>query len=383
MSLVLTRGDTFSFKASFFEDDLVTPLVPIGPEYPSFSVFDINNTIVSSGTAVQDGLAGNYAVSFSVAPNAALSQGNSSWRIEWTMVTDSARQVSKKISFDVQDATKQQVEAVKDQSFLSLKDKPYRAMFISPVEPVLLSLEIFNVLDDQTPVATVGAVGDFDVTTTPDGSFVYTKDIPGTVFDKEGMYLLNFSVSDTATSPIDFVIQRLFIIQLKIYAIIPSVRMFIDRLQKSQSIVYAYTDADIFEYLKQGMNILNNFFPRTCYNITTLPGSLGTYWLYATAWHALQAQFILDGELAFNSSGQTTSLEVDHTGAYSEAIGRMMDYMNENISKTKLEIRRQSTPVATVAGRQYSVRGYQNYVFNLRKTNSIDFPELLAGLGLL
>jgi len=383
MAIVVTRGETYTFKATFFEDDGSTPLIPLNSSYPSYSVYNISNALVTSGIAVQDGPAGNYKFDFFVALNAELSYSNKSWRLEWMMITDGNNQVSQSFSFDVQAAEISATEEAKDQNFITLANKQYRALISFPSPVYSLELEVVKGNSTTTILSTTTPIGSFTTTTTADGSTVYYVDLPPTVFKDVETYLLTWTVQDNVASALDFVVQRVYAIPLEIFSILPSIRSFIDRLQKTTGSVYGYSDGDLYEYLLRGMDLLNNFFPRSTFSYRNIPGSLVVFWIYLSSFHALQAQYLLDGELAFNATGQTTSLEVDHSGIYSEAIGRLQEFVNENLSRVKYELQRQSTPVATVAGRPYSARNSYNMVYRFNIGSAVDLAKFLGNLGIL
>ena len=84
------RGETAVFRVSFFADAAqTTPTVPLDTaDFPSYTIFDIDNNAVQSGIGQVEASPGTYKVEFAIPPGASLSQDLSRWRIEWSMLSD-------------------------------------------------------------------------------------------------------------------------------------------------------------------------------------------------------------------------------------------------------------------------------------------------------
>lgn len=388
-SIILNRGETHKFQAQFL-DDGGSPLTPLSSSYPSFSITDINGSLVVSGVGTLT-TNGNYHTDFLVSSDAVLSTVNLSWNIKWVFVSDdNGQQIEINQNFGVSDQTKPQVKGQSaEQSFLTLANKPYRAMYVSETDVAELDLEITNVLDDSLILFSVLDKSDFIKTTDETGAFVFYIDVPNNLIpgsDKDyfnqGDYLLTWGYRETSSSSMDFSIQRLSAVSRLIYKVIPSMRMFVDKLKKSmENNIYSYSDSEIWNGMQQGLNLLNSHYPRSRFNITSVPQELGTYLIYYSAVHLLMQQQILDTELAFDATGQTTSLSLQIE--YDGPISRLVELINERLTQIKYEILRQSNPVGVAGLRLQSYRHYGSFVFKIKDGNSLNFTQALLNLGLL
>ena len=97
----------------------------------------------------------------------------------------------------------------------------------------------------------------------------------------------------------------------------------------------------------------------------------------------LNAQFLLETDLQFNFSGQTVTLDYDHTGNIDTAISRATDFIREGLGPAKTAIYRRQAGVGTVAGRPYRYSGLHNFVYPISRMSSTDFMTLLTNYGLL
>ena len=90
-----------------------------------------------------------------------------------------------------------------------------------------------------------------------------------------------------------------------------------------------YTQSDLLLYLYRGLAMFNSLPPRaTAFNGTNMQGQLLDAWVVCSCTQALSAQFLAEGSLAFDFSGQTVSLNMDRSPAIESTLGRLESHLN-------------------------------------------------------
>jgi intein/homing endonuclease len=302
-SLTLIRGTTNTFRFSFFEDlSRNIPLVPKDiSKYPSYVIIDIVGQTIASGVAVCDETAGNYRIDFTVPTDAILSNDDRRWRVEVLLLSVDNRQVQQIQQFDVRDvdATESQIKEIK---FLALDGKSFRALIRLPKRPISIDA---TVQQSQSTLMLASDNLGGNVREIIDGeTFVYAWDIPAGIL-KAGVdpltssYLVIWTIQQSAASQVDYQFQ---VIEVPLTSILPyfaSLRMAIDKYQKRRDIVQAFQDSDIYEYLAQGLRVVNGYMPLTQYNFSTIPTELAHHWLMGSLLWGLNAQHLLENDIAF------------------------------------------------------------------------------------
>lgn len=117
---------------------------------------------------------------------------------------------------------------------------------------------------------------------------------------------------------------------------------FIDRARLENVIPeLEYTDADLFTYLYRGLAAFNSIPPRvTNFTGTNMQGPMLDAWVVCASIAALSAQFLAEGSLAFDFSGQTVSLNMDRTPAIESTLGRLESQLNSMVMPYKKMIGR-------------------------------------------
>jgi hypothetical protein len=159
--------------------------------------------------------------------------------------------------------------------------------------------------------------------------------------------------------------------------------MVIDKYQKRKEIVQAYMDSDIYEYLKRGLEVVNSWHPLTNYFITSVPTPLTPYWLLAGQLWGLNAQHLMEVDLSFAFSGQTVTLDYDHTANIDTAIQRAVQFLTDHLTVAKTPLLRRSSATGVMSGRTYRFAGLHNFVFPIYRFGSSDFLALISNIGLL
>lgn len=89
------------------------------------------------------------------------------------------------------------------------------------------------------------------------------------------------------------------------------------------------------------------------------------------------------GGFVTHNSGQTTTLNYDHTGNIDTAISRAVDFIREGLGPAKTAVYRRQAGVGTVAGRPTRISGLHNYVYPIARIGSQDIVQLYSQMGLL
>jgi hypothetical protein len=141
----------------------------------------------------------------------------------------------------------------------------------------------------------------------------------------------------------------------------------------------------MYEYMTRGVEYVNSANPITSWSLLNFPQAFGftNFLLMASAWWGLNAQYLSEGELAFQFGGQTVNLDVDRTAYYADAMGRLKDYLDNELSKTKSNALRRVS-VGAIATRPYDF-GLQSLVTRVQTVQggSNQILPLFSRLGLL
>jgi hypothetical protein len=347
MTLQLTRGTSHTFESPPFEESPGgVAILPVDPSsYPQFSITDPEGTIIQQGVskALNDRI---YSTYFHVPVDAPLSYAGGVWRITWIMVSTNNRQIEASLDFEVVD----NVEVNEDErayTYLVRLDRPERLLFRTMQRPAELEVKLLDARGDT--VFSANQVANQNVPAQPDeiqevidgSQYVYWIDLP--VFTASGEYHAIWDWRETTISPLQTSMQVVRVVHKNVWKWFTPLRMMIDKLQKKQGRPQAYTDADIYEYLLRGVAFINAKYPSTSWTLASYPTICGvdSLLLAAAAVWGLRAQHIMAGELAFSYGGQTLSLDLDHTGTYSEAQSVWLQHIDDNARPAKLCVVRQ------------------------------------------
>ncbi len=371
----VVRGTPVVFEQLFVEED-GTPIVPLDPvAYPSVSIVSPAEEIIQSGVALNAG-SGRWRFTWFVPADADMMGPDNPWRIDWLVVTNGGRQIERQSNFIIID----NIEASPDErtyTNLTYVGNSERALikFKNAQEIVQVQLiDSANVQTNLTPAVQ---------TVQSDGFYTYYVDTPP--LTATGCYLVVWNTRQTAISPSVTMIQQIRVPDMIFWWIQPSLRMLIDKVQKKIGHVQAYSDSDLYEYLLRGADYVNAVNPITNWTLVNWPNAFGmtNFLLMAAAWWGLNAQYLSEGELAFNFSGQTVTLDVDRTGAYESAMSRLKEYLDNQLQQTKRNMLRRVS-VGAVATRPYDF-GLQSLVARVQTVNGgqNQVLPLFSRLGLL
>ena len=323
--------------------------------YPSYAFISPSGVQVQTGVATQDGPPGHYLVQWSIPLQAELSNDDRSWQLIVNVVTKRRNQVEKTWDFNIvnKQLTGSGRRTVTD---ISLSGKPYRAIWRGDFDPAELSLECYASKSPediaQAPLAV--AVTKASMQKIIDGdSIAYYYDIPATnmvantVFDNPFTSL--WSARETVLSEEQQEYQQIRLIKKQGFEKINGVRFMVDRFQHRFGTAQHMSDGDLVESLVRGLGMFNQWYPYSNYTPEQFPDSFDTFWIMFSSVWMLQSQRMLLGNLAFNFSGQSITLDYDQTGVIDSAISGMTEWLNTHVTPAKYMLNRQRS-LTGVAG---------------------------------
>lgn len=374
MKRKVTRGTRALFEELFLDDD-GTPLFPMdASKYPAVSVLDPN------GVSVQDGLAvllsdGRYQYSWFVPADADLNTSESAWTLRWVFLPSQGnRTIERSLEFDVIDSA-----SISDQergyTYLVMQGTSERLFTRFRLDQEELTCCVTGPDGHQLLVAKSGMQRVDDR-----GEIVYYFDTPA--LGAVGDYLVVWRSRQTVLSAATMGIQMLRVPESSFYYVVPSLRMLIDKTQKRIGLVQSYSDSDMYEYLRRGVDVLNVENPITHWTLGTIPHGFDSFVVMAAAEWGLAAQYVTE-ELRFSFSGQTTTLDSDRSAIYDAAMTRIRTYLDANLQKAKVGYLR-SFSMSHNANRPYDF-GLGSFIVPIQqvRTGQLNVMPLLSSIGLI
>jgi hypothetical protein len=409
---IFIRGDNAQFKVGFFADDqMTTPLVPIDPTFPQYTIFDPQGTVIqtSTGTATTPG---NYILNFLVPKDAPLSyfgqapqrfnnegQGepltanDARYRIEWTMLTAENYQVQFTEEFDVQDVAVTQ-SLSRELKYLVMAHDSFDLFWRGTVSPYRVDMKVL-VRGSENDKDCAIASGYYD-STQPSGnqgdiciirdgdSYVYQFRVEEKKTHQNTCYVVLWKIQEHQFAPARTEFQIITAIGTGLLPLFTSLRMLIDKFQKRVGRLQAYEDSDLLEYISQGVRQTNLSYPTTSWSMDQMPDDMQHFVLLAAGWYGLKAQSLLETDLDFQFSGQSVTLSVNRSAGLDAVAANMMEEFNKKIGPAKMAYVRRARGVGTFAGKNYSYRNMYNYTFKISSFGSTsNFLNLLTKIGLL
>jgi len=315
--------------------------------YPVFRVVDPDGRLIATGTGSPDNAEPGLYYAVVVIPADAPVGGG--WCAHWEF-KDTTGKVSKWTQdFEVFDVVLAEADTRAQQS-ISLVGRPFRTFirFLDPPYRIKCSL-----LDPESDQPIPGS--------NPNG-YEYPTHLEQVPDKDTFLYVFEHTISDirsvvvlweyypTPTTGPYFQYEMLHIIPLRYVPLFTSLRQLIDKFQKTFGSRRAYEDAELLEYLERGLDLINLYHPLTTWNGLALPREIETFWIMASAWYALNAQYLLEGDASFDYSGLSVTLSVDRTGYIESELERLKSYLDEKVPAVKNALLRRAN-AGVVAGR--------------------------------
>lgn len=364
------RGTQAIFSAEFFDFDGAA-MTPADPEsWPAVTIRDPDSTVQVTGVGlkIQDG---KYQFTWFVPVAGTLTAEGTSWVIDWSFVTSNGHTKQYSEKFGVVD----RIEATPEErshTYLTNDGGTIRATIRCErsLDEVTLTLKtatgsplyVINGKATNTTQSDPNNPNRLINEVAQDGEYLYYYDVgPLTA----GEYQLHWNTLESVVGERNIVVQIVRAAPDLFWHYNAELRTLIDKLQKSQEHVQAYTDADVYSYVKGGVDILNFYNPPTDFVLHDIPlqGSRGlrTALIYCSAVHAINSQQILEVELQFDHSGQTVTLNYNHD--YSGVLSNFQAVL-DRFAESKLHIFRKAQGAAFSGARIKNYR-WTNRVFRL------------------
>jgi hypothetical protein len=324
---VVYIDQTVEITMPFLENGVV--VAPSDPSlYPNYSVKDINGDIVSFGVG-SIGPDDVYHATWTVPSDSLLSTPQSKWSVDWEMLGSNGKRYRGTEYFDVAHPTFGQ-EEFKEQQKLFLASRANTLTLPLPAQPTSISFTLYDVSEQTILNATPTLSGLYNE------YYIYEVIIPaGTTTagsDYSGVWEYSFSSGGST----DIYYMKIMSVDVFALGLVSDLRMYLDKTLKSIGLSIGYRDSDLYHYLRMGVNVVNYVPPPTTWNFSYIRNiNLNHILVMASAWYALNAQFLAEGDMAFNYSGQAVTLESDKTAMISEAIERINGYLNDTFMLQK------------------------------------------------
>lgn len=113
------------------------------------------------------------------------------------------------------------------------------------------------------------------------------------------------------------------------------------KVNKARTTLYGTPDSqfpstEIMKWLRRGRDAFNGAYGQfTSFSMTNAKGVVREYWLLYAEKYALEAQYLLEGEKAFNFSGAAISLDVDCTSYLDNAASKIQSQLDSELQNIK------------------------------------------------
>lgn len=388
-SRVLTRGRLEFFFFNFFYDQEKTqPVTPSDPQvYPNYRILSPSGSLVAQGVAVAGPQPGVWKCGWIVPKNIELTSSNRRYTLQAIIVDEQTRQFEVSFHFDVvEDRVPAQEPEL--QKVMTFANQPVRLFFKNLTRPsqltLGLSLKGTDVLMHSASLTlpVPSPITSSNIVEVEQGTgLVYYNDTPPL---RVGVYSALWTMRESETSPLDFEHQVVQVIGTTTMHLINSLRMLIDKLQKKLGLVYAYTNEDLLEYVTQGANVVNSYWPPSNFTPTNYPAALESYIVLGSAWWALTSQRILYAETNLNFSGQSVTIDYNPGADIEGILSGFKEFLDSNVGKAKQSLQRAGQGAGAIATRPYRFR--TNNVFLAEKRQGpvgSNIQQLLLFYGLL
>jgi len=369
------RESIVTFTKSFV-DSTGDPIVPLDTTYPQVQIEDPNGTIVASGVGMATTTPGLWQFQWSVPVNAEVSD---SWKIVWTLVDGQHDSHTKEETFGVSSQIEDQTALERSGWYLTMLGATERLVWKGDYNPH----NIYVRLERADGTVLLEAEKSQLTYTAADCYHYYTIDTP--TFDTECDHLITWRVQATSVSPWDYQVQHLKVPYRQFWLALPHLRFLVDKLNKIQTTPLSYLDIELYMCLERGLELLNTVHPLTAWTWSGLPQQFGSWWILCSGLWCLNSRQLLEIEVSHTLSGQTVTLEYDHSSALSEVMSRWQEMIRDWLIPAKLSAYRRSAGPGVVAVRPYRLGYPVNYrPYRIMQSSQFlqDFPVMLDNLGL-
>ena len=179
----------------------------------------------------------------------------------------------------------------------------------------------------------------------------YSLTSPNVKRASQGNYYMNFNTTGLDTGDYQFVwswqdvsggetyygVQYLFVVPIQVYANLPYLKNQLDKAQKDFNTIYGYNDAQLWIYMKGGLQEINRFPPNTSFSFIDYPWNLQSQLLVdVSTFVGLQGQGLVAIDTDASYSLQGNSLPIDHWSKISSYLSMLEKRVNQNMKLFKL-----------------------------------------------
>lgn len=375
------RGESVEFKVGFFQDvDQQNPRPPLDDLQPSYAILDPTGEVISTGVGLPvPGELGHYSVLFDIEDTAPLSRDDSPYRIRWTFVDNGGNTAESVAEFDVLSREHVQ-DTFKDKGYLYLDKKPAYIRVRRGRRPFSISVTVYHAVSGETVYT------NDNLTEILDGrDYVYQAVINPPTLTADTTYVVSWDILDTEASIPESPTEMLYILPIVSTVYMHHLDGMINKLGAyGAKEVQGWTDYEKYQAVNHGLKMFNAYHPNNVqWSLGSLPPALGHYVLLGAVYWALSATYMQEGWLSFNFSGQTASLDFDHTGMLDTALNRSLDYIRENLARDKMGFSRRASSRGVVAARPYNLRTHNLVIPQVAEFSSTMRLQILNSLGLI
>jgi len=116
------------------------------------------------------------------------------------------------------------------------------------------------------------------------------------------------------------------------------------KVNKARQTLYGTPDSqfpstEISKWLRRGMDLFNGWQGQfTSFTMTKAKGVVREYWLLCAEKSALEAQYLMEGEKAFNFAGANISLDVDRTSYLDNMASKIQSQLDNDLKPIKVNL---------------------------------------------
>lgn len=324
-------GETVEATAAFFEEG--NPVTPINPSSsPVYIVRDTQDDIVTFGVAAI-GTDNLYHTTFILPSTASLSTEDKKYVIEWDLQGSNGKNYKISEYFDV-------IHPL----YNIIKEKEIQKITLATL-PLVLTLPLPSTPDGVVSCKVYDQTSNiiFSIDLTNSGSYsdylIYTATIPANTLIENNEYIVIFDF--TLGGEKSNFHQKINCIDIWSLARISDMRMYLDKVQKDIDLYTGYRDSDLYYHIHEGLNFLNMLWPLSGWTLnnfkSTMAGSIYTL-IGCACYTTLRAQYLAEGDSAFDYSGQPVSLTVDRSQYIESELGRWDSWINDILKPWKKDI---------------------------------------------
>lgn len=326
---IVYLGEEVTATASFFSED-GKPLTPMNTSlYPVYRVLDPQKRLVTAGIGTQSDATGAYEALITMPISAELSADKETYSIEWVF-KDTSNQISiYREGFDVAHPSFNITET-KEHQKVTLPFVTLNLSMPFPSQPKDVELLIYDSSESTVYSGSPQNTGTYSE------YYIYSITVPSGVLTSGTDYMscwrFNMAGCENAFT------QPIYCATLDDMHAASNMRMYLDKVMKDVDLFQGYRDSDLIFHYRQGVELINSIGIYTQWTLTTWNTTLKeNKWILmeAAKYSALRAQYLAEGDSAFDFSHQSVTLSVDRTQYIESELGRIWDYLQSVVPSFK------------------------------------------------